>query len=198
MWLIDAGVAKGEQAVESRTITASVAICISRNAAPKAPQIYIVCVPGKQPVRPAKTTPLDKARVPVQGGRELPIRVGGIPARSKPTDVSFSATGLFLAASFMHEPRVDDKPGFDDPDASYTLVWDLNAVDAAPQRIDVPFVGLYEHMRLSPDGRTVYVGAPLTAYDVKTGKVIFKRPEIKTWLPLDLNRFGGLISGVLR
>ena len=28
------------------------AICISRNAAPKAPQIYIVCVPGKQPAQP--------------------------------------------------------------------------------------------------------------------------------------------------
>ena len=42
-------------------------------------------------------------------------------------------------------------------------------------------------------GRSTW-GRPSTAYDVATGTVIFKRPQIKTWLPLDLSPDGTLLA----
>ena len=125
---------------------------------------------------------------------ELPVQVGHIPVGSKPVDVSFSRTGRFLAASFMHLRSGDDDPGYEHSDGSYTLVWDLTSPDSPPQRVNVPFVHLYEHMRLSPDGQTVYVGAPLTAYDVTSGQIAFKDAGITSWLPMDLNRQGTQVA----
>ncbi len=86
---------------------------------------------------------------------ELPVQVGHIPVGSKPVDVSFSRTGRFLAASFMHLRSGDDDPGYEHSDGSYTLVWDLTSPDSPPQQGQCAFRALVRaHATQSgrPDG----------------------------------------------
>jgi len=48
-------------------------------------------------------------------------------------------------------------------------------------------------MALSPDGQTLYTGAPLTAYKVATGKRIWRHEEVKSFA-LDVNADGTLLA----
>ena len=88
-------------------------------------------------------------------------------------DVQFSADGRYLAATVqtVNWPARDasDAPG-------YAVVWDLRSPSTPPVR--VPTGTDPQGMALSPDGRTLYTGWPLTAYDVPTGKRIWRRDDV--------------------
>ena len=49
-------------------------------------------------------------------------------------------------------------------------------------------------MALSPDGQTLYTAWPLTAYDVSTGRQIWRQEDVTVWLNLDVNAAGGLLA----
>jgi WD40 repeat protein/DNA-binding SARP family transcriptional activator len=105
-------------------------------------------------------------------------------------DVQFSADGRYLAATVTTGPwageNVRKVPG-------YALVWDLRDPSMPP--IQVPTGTDVQGMALSPDGRTLYTGDPLTAYDVATGRRIWRREEVVTWYTtLDVNADGTLLA----
>ena len=58
----------------------------------------------------------------------------------------------------------------------YAVVWDLRSPSTPPVRVPTG-TGL-QGMALSPDGRTLYTGWPLTAYDVATGEQIWRREDV--------------------
>ena len=82
-------------------------------------------------------------------------------------------------------------PGGDETtDRTQTRVWDLSHLNRRPNTIEVPWIGLGETMALSPDGRRVYLSAPVAAYSVRTGQRLWKADVASTWLPLDLSPNG--------
>ena len=110
---------------------------------------------------------------------------------SKPVwgvDVGFSANGRYLAATvqtvFWGE-GADESPG-------YAVVWDLRSPSTPPIR--VPTGTQAQFMALSPDGRILYTGWPLTAYDVASGDRIWRREHVTIWGPLDVNSKGTLLA----
>ncbi len=56
------------------------------------------------------------------------------------------------------------------------LVWDLRSPSTPPIR--VPTGTAAQGVALSPDGRILYTGWPLTAYEVATGKRIWRRGDV--------------------
>ncbi|MFD3400131.1 BTAD domain-containing putative transcriptional regulator [Kribbella sp. NPDC058693] len=86
------------------------------------------------------------------------------------TGLAFSANGRFLAAGLQ---TVSDGHG---GDGHFGLVWDLRAPGAMPRRVAFP--GETRGVMLSPDGRTIYGENPLAAYDVATGRPLWRRPEL--------------------
>ena len=109
---------------------------------------------------------------------------------SKPVwgvDVQFSADGRYLAAT-MHTGPIEEEqetPG-------YALVWNLRSPSSPPERVRT---GVFlQGMALSADGRTLYTNSPLTAYDVATGRRIWRRDEVSSWFTLDVNRPGTLLA----
>jgi WD40 repeat protein/DNA-binding SARP family transcriptional activator len=107
--------------------------------------------------------------------------VGGKPVTGQ--DVQFSADGRFLAATVS---------------TGHAVVWDLRSPSTPPHRVligsgSVGALG-YQGLALSPDGRTLYTAWPLTAYDVATGKRIWRRPEVKSVWALDVNAEGTLLA----
>jgi WD40 repeat protein len=121
-----------------------------------------------------------------------PTRKLDLPGR-KPVwgvDVQFSAEGRFLAATVQTVewpgPDASEAPGF-------AVVWDL--LSPSKPAIRVPTGTDTQGMALSPDGRTLYTGQPLTAYDVATGERIWRREEVRTWYStLDVNTEGTLLA----
>ena len=105
-------------------------------------------------------------------------------------DVQFSADGRYLAATV----QTVQWPGQDVSKApGYAVVWDLRSPSTRPIR--VPTGTDIQGMALSPDGRTLYTGLPLTAYDVATGERIWRREEVSTWYTtLDVNAEGTLLA----
>ena len=110
---------------------------------------------------------------------------------SKPVwgvDVGFSADGRYLAATvqtvFWGE-GAGESPG-------YAVVWDLRSPSTPPVR--VPTGTEAQFMALSPDGRILYTGWPLTAYDVASGDRIWRREDVTIWGPLDVNSEGTLLA----
>ena len=89
-------------------------------------------------------------------------------------DVGFSADGRYLAASVQ---TVFWEGGRESP--GYAVVWDLRSPSTPPVR--VPTGTEPQLMALSPDGRILYTGWPLTAYRVSTGKRIWRRADITIW-----------------
>ena len=88
-------------------------------------------------------------------------------------DVEFSADGRYLAATV----QTVNWPGQDASEApGYAVVWDLRSPSTPPIR--VPTGTDAQGMALSPDGRILYTGWPLTAYDVATGKRIWRREDV--------------------
>ena len=68
------------------------------------------------------------------------------------------------------------------------MVWDLRSPSTPPVR--VPTGTAIQGLALSPDGRILYTSTPLTAYDVATGKPIWRREEVHVVLVLDVNAAG--------
>ncbi len=110
---------------------------------------------------------------------------GGKPVRG--IDVQFSADGRYLAAT-MHTGALAEAL----ETTGYALVWDLNAPSSPPQRIPTGIA--FQAMALSPDGRTLYTGWPLTAYHVASGETIWREPKLRTFLTLDVNATGTLLA----
>jgi len=104
-------------------------------------------------------------------------------------DLQFSADGRYLAA--MLQTRAGLGPELLDIPA-YALVWDLRSPSTPPER--VPTGKGLQGLALSPDGRTLYASLPLTAYDVATGRRIWRRDDRFSWAILDVNRDGTLLA----
>jgi len=106
--------------------------------------------------------------------------------RAVGVDVRFSADGRHLAATLA--------TGSGTGTAGYAAVWDLRLPSTPPARIPI---GTDEESRqglaLSPDGRTLYASTPLTAYDVASGRRIWRRPGMNAFV-LNLNSQGTLLS----
>ena len=71
--------------------------------------------------------------------------------------------------------------GDEDPSEApgYAVVWDLRSPSTPPVR--VPTGTDPQAMALSPDGRILYTDWPLTAYEVATGKQIWRREDVTIW-----------------
>ena len=74
----------------------------------------------------------------------------------------------------------------------YALVWDLHSPSTPPVR--VPTGTDTQGMALSPDGQSLYTAWPLTAYDVATGKRIWRREDVTSRTALDVNAKGTLLA----
>lgn len=102
-------------------------------------------------------------------------------------DIQFSADGRYLAAT-LHPgglERAFEQNG-------YALVWDLRSPSAPPERVRTGYG--YQGLALSPDGQTLYTSLPLTAYDVPTGRRVWRRADVNSWLVLHVNRRGTLLA----
>jgi WD40 repeat protein len=104
-------------------------------------------------------------------------------------DLQFSANGRYLAATvetvdFTIGVAASEAPG-------YAVVWDLRSPSAPPVRVSTGSSA--QGMALSPDGRTLYTTLPLTAYDVATGRQIWRVEDVTTGA-LDLNPEGTLLA----
>ena len=102
-------------------------------------------------------------------------------------DVQFSADGRYLAAT-MHTAPIEEES----ETAGYALVWDLRSPSSPPERVRTGV--LFQQMAPSPDGRTLYTNAPLTAYDMAKGQRIWRRDEVVAWGSLDVNGQGTLLT----
>ena len=109
-------------------------------------------------------------------------------------DVAFSADGRYLAAT-VHTANFWAGPVPQDPG----LRGGLGPPTPRPRP---PSGCLPEQdaqgIALSPDGQSLYTGWPLTAYDVATGKQIWRRKDVESWGPPDMNTEGTLLAVSLR
>ena len=103
-------------------------------------------------------------------------------------DAQFSADGRYLAATLLTFPLVR---GDDALTPGYAVVWDLRSPSTPPIRVSTGKAA--QALALSPDGQTLYTGAPLTAYDVASGDTIWREPELFPGL-LEVNRKGTLLA----
>ena len=80
----------------------------------------------------------------------------------------------------------------------HAVVWDLRSPSTPPVRVPTSTgsfgAGGYQGLALSPDGQTLYTAWPLTAYEVATGKRIWRREEVKSVWALDVNAEGTLLA----
>ena len=104
-------------------------------------------------------------------------------------DVQFSADGRYLAAALLAVPK--QRPA-DAAPPSYAVVWDLRSPSTPPVRVPTGIVG--QGIALSPDGRTLYTSWPLTAHRVATGRRIWRRGGLTSFLALDVNGKGTLLA----
>ena len=105
-------------------------------------------------------------------------------------DVQFSADGRHLAAT-VHTVNPLEQDALETK--GYAVVWDLRSPSTPPVRVPTGY-GL-QRLALSPDGSTLYTTWPLTAYDVATGKRIWRREEVTShYLALDVNAEGTLLA----
>ncbi|MGY4771215.1 nSTAND1 domain-containing NTPase [Kribbella sp. CWNU-51] len=117
----------------------------------------------------------------------LPLAVP--PPTGPYLDIAFSADSRHLAASVLTESSYLAGP----LEARVRLlVWDLGSASHAPRQVAVAHGAL--GIALSPDGRTIYSGSPLTAYDVATGKQKWQRPDLRGLLSIDISTRGDLLA----
>jgi DNA-binding SARP family transcriptional activator/WD40 repeat protein len=105
-------------------------------------------------------------------------------------DVQFSADGRYLAATVqtVEWPTLDwtVTPG-------YAVVWDLRSPSKPPIRVTTGKGA--QGLALSPDGRTLYTAWPLTAFDVATGRQLWRREDVSAqYGGLDMNDEGTLLA----
>jgi DNA-binding SARP family transcriptional activator/WD40 repeat protein/energy-coupling factor transporter ATP-binding protein EcfA2 len=114
---------------------------------------------------------------------------GGEPVTG--VDVQFSADGRYLAATVHTVHFLEQKPA---ETTGYAVVWDLRSPSSPPERVPTGFE--HQGLALSPDGQTLYTSWPLTAYDVASGKRMWRREEVKSHLALDVNAEGTLLARI--
>ncbi|MGW6198138.1 nSTAND1 domain-containing NTPase [Kribbella sp. NPDC055110] len=125
----------------------------------------------------------DELGAPVDPGRPLRLLRSGTlapvdpqPAIPQPNlrfnSLAFSANGRYLAAGVQLSQTISGAFWND----GMALVWDLRHVDRPPRTVTLPPGP--QRVALSPDGRILYCHAPMTAYDVDTGKRIWLRNDI--------------------
>ncbi|MCY4725243.1 BTAD domain-containing putative transcriptional regulator [Nocardioides sp. STR2] len=102
------------------------------------------------------------------------------------TDVQFSADGRYLGATILDSSSIDPLA------RSFAAIWDLRSPSTPPVRVPAGTSG--QGLALSPDGQTLYTAWPLTARDVATGKRIWRRKDVTSWLALDINADGTLLA----
>ena len=102
------------------------------------------------------------------------------------SDVQFSADGRYLGATIL------DSSSLDPLARSFAAIWDLRSPSTPPVRVPAGTSG--QGLALSPDGQTLYTAWPLTARDVATGKRIWRRKDVTSWLALDINADGTLLA----
>ncbi len=105
------------------------------------------------------------------------------------SDVEFSADGRYLAATVHTVNWLEESPT-DEP--GYAVVWDLGSPSAPPIR--VPTGTDPQLVALSPDGRILYTEYPPTAYEVATGKKIWRRGDVRSSLFFDVSAEGTLLA----
>ena len=88
-------------------------------------------------------------------------------------DVEFSADGRYLAAT-VHTVNWLKRAPTKAP--GYAVVWDIRSPSTPPTR--VPTGTDLQRVALGPDGRILYTEYPLTAYEVATGKQIWRRGDL--------------------
>ncbi|MEV0285420.1 BTAD domain-containing putative transcriptional regulator [Kribbella sp. NPDC050820] len=133
---------------------------------------------------------LDPATMQESGPR---LARPSLPGRSQRYGIAtarFSPDGQFLVATAVEDHAVDaplvDMTGF-------ALVWDLRARHRPPLRY--PLGKGFHSLALSPDGRTMYTTWPMTAYEVATGRTIWRRPDVWTAFSLDASPDGTRLVG---
>ncbi len=104
------------------------------------------------------------------------------------TGLAFSQDGHHLAAGLHLEQPL---PG-GGTNIGLILVWDLRALEQPPRRVVPPYRP--ESLALSRDGGTVYSEWPVTAYDVATGAVKWRRGETFGIPAIDISRNGDLLA----
>jgi WD40 repeat protein len=116
------------------------------------------------PATPLLGTPL--ALLDATTLEPAPLRLGGLPRDGwVTTDLAFSADSDHLAATISHRSG----PRGTEESARVALVWDL-ASPERPWRYRVPGSDGPTSVALSPDGRVVFTGAPLTRHVLTTGE----------------------------
>lgn len=129
-------------------------------------------VDARWPLRLLQADTLD----PVTPQPALPA-IDGLRVNS----LAFSANGRYLAAS------VQSGDGL-----AFGLVWDLRAADLPTHKVALPH-GI-QGVALSSDGHTLYSTAPVTAYDVATGKQKWQRPDIIGFQKIDISTSADLLA----
>jgi WD40 repeat protein/DNA-binding SARP family transcriptional activator/energy-coupling factor transporter ATP-binding protein EcfA2 len=149
---------------------------------PDSSQLAVVLesVESSEPVRL-----LDPDTMQPTGTRLAPP--GGTPTVG--FDVQFSADGRYLAAALRTVPVQTAGPA---ASSTYAVVWDLRSPSRSPTR--VPTGDIIQGLALSPDGETLYTSSPLTAHRVSTGKRIWRREDVMSFLALDINDDGTLLA----
>lgn len=104
-------------------------------------------------------------------------------------DVAFSANGRYLAATM----QTSSWPTGDSSGQGYAVIWDLGSPSAQPVRIPIGRAG--PGLALSPDGQFLYTSEPLTAHEVATGEVMWRREQVaSSYGVFDINREGTLLA----
>ncbi len=143
---------------------------------PDSRQLAIVLeLPSKDPVRL-----LDPSTMHLKRSLTIPGVESGYGV-----DAQFSADGRYLAATVFWGEHItaEDTPG-------YVAVWDLRSPARPPSRLRIAG---RQGLALSPDGRTVYTGVPLTAYDVASRQMLWRRPRVKAFI-LSVNPDGTMLA----
>jgi WD40 repeat protein len=140
--------------------------------------------PTTQPVRLLDPKTLE----PAPDSQQLP-RFTNLPARA--TNVGHSRDGNSLVTViefYANGPWNDSTSGS-------LLVWDVRPGVRPKARMTLPLAVDAEagRMELSPDGGRLYTSRPLAAYDVATGKLLFRQPELSSG-DIDITADGKLLA----
>ncbi|MFI7064599.1 BTAD domain-containing putative transcriptional regulator [Kribbella sp. NPDC050124] len=133
---------------------------------------------------------LDPATMQESGPRLARPRLPTASAKYGIISTDFSADGNRLVVTAIEDHRADvrliELNGF-------AVVWDLRARHLPPKVL--PLGKGVQSMAISDDGRTMYTGWPMTAYDVDTGRRIWQRPDVPTFGALGLSPDGTVLVG---
>ncbi len=115
---------------------------------------------------------------------------GSKATRFKVISVRFSADGSHLAAT-VQEDHPNDQPLIEVP--GFALVWDFRSPTTPPVAFSLGKG--FQNLELSPEGRILYTGWPVTAYDAATGEIRWRLSNVWSYSVFDLRPDGKLLVG---